>query len=105
MPVTLDGARWPEFADPPHAPSASARPSDRERPGRFEKLLHGLAAEIDRGEATVARAARGGYERMDPATLIALQAGIYRYGEAIDLTVKLADRAATAAKTVLEGGR
>jgi hypothetical protein len=76
-----------------------------ELPGQFEKLLRSLSHEIDRGEAVVGGAARGRYERMDAATLIALQAGIYRYSEAIDLTVKLVDRAATAAKTVLEGGR
>jgi hypothetical protein len=41
---------------------------------------------------------------MDPGTLIALQAGIYRYSEAIDLTAKVVDRATSAVRTVLQGG-
>jgi hypothetical protein len=42
---------------------------------------------------------------MDAATLIALQAGIYRYSEAIELAGKVVDRSASAVKTVLEAGR
>jgi hypothetical protein len=42
---------------------------------------------------------------MDAGVLIALQAGIYRYSEAIDLTVKLVDRATSGVKTILESGR
>jgi hypothetical protein len=35
--------------------------------------------------------------------LIALQAGIYRYGETVDLAAKLVDKAGTDVKTVLQG--
>jgi hypothetical protein len=38
-----------------------------------------------------------------PAELIALQAGVYRYGEAVDLASRLIDRATSSVKTVLQG--
>lgn len=64
-----------------------------------------MAREVDRGEALVGGAAHAAVEHMDAGTLIALQAGIYRYSEALDLTVKLVDRATTAIRTILESGR
>jgi hypothetical protein len=66
-------------------------------------VLEGLGGSIDEGERIVAAAARG-YAGVDSAELIALQAGIYRYSEAIDLTAKLVDRATSAVRTVLQGG-
>jgi hypothetical protein len=56
---------------------------------------------IDGGEALIARAARGNLGGLDSAQLIALQAGIYRYSEAVDLVGKLVDRATSAVKTVV----
>ena len=82
---------------------AVARGADE--PTAFERLARGLAAAVDRGDALVDGAENGRYERMDAATLIALQAGIYRYGEAVDLCAKLVDRAASAMRTILEAGR
>ena len=38
-----------------------------------------------------------------PAQLIALQAGVYRYSEAIDLASRAVDRATSGVKTVLQG--
>jgi len=38
------------------------------------------------------------------AELIALQAGIYRYTELVDLTSKFVDRAANAVRTTLQSG-
>jgi hypothetical protein len=67
----------------------------------FAEALRGLGTAIDRGEALVGRAARGGLGDWDSGQLIALQAGIYRYSEAVDLVAKLADRASTAVKTVV----
>jgi hypothetical protein len=46
--------------------------------------------------------ARGGRE-ISPGELIALQAGVYRYGEAVDLASRLIDRATSSVKTVLQG--
>jgi hypothetical protein len=38
-----------------------------------------------------------------PADLIALQAGVYRYSETVDLASRLIDRATSSVKTVLQG--
>jgi hypothetical protein len=35
--------------------------------------------------------------------LLALQAGIYRYGETMDLAARLVDKASSAVKTVVQG--
>jgi hypothetical protein len=67
----------------------------------FADALHGIGSAVDRGEALVARASRGSLGGLDSAQLIALQAGIYRYSEAVDLVAKLVDRASNAVKTVV----
>jgi hypothetical protein len=67
----------------------------------FAQALHGIGGAIDRGEALIARAASGSLAGLDSAQLIALQAGIYRYSEAVDLVAKLVDRASSAVKTVV----
>jgi hypothetical protein len=65
--------------------------------------MQGLGKHIEQGERAV-RTARSGYASLDAAELIALQAGIYRYGEAVELAAKLVDRATSAVRTVLQGG-
>ncbi len=69
----------------------------------FGKVLGALGREIDGGERLVARAVRASHGGLGPGDLIALQAGIYRYSEAMDLTAKLVDRAASAVRTTLQG--
>jgi|SRR5882724_11725674 len=69
--------------------------------GAFSKALRGLGREIDVGEAQVASASQ--LRNYDTGTLIALQAGIYRYTEAVDLASKIVDRATNAVRTVLQG--
>ncbi|HYP89268.1 MAG TPA: hypothetical protein VEQ59_13970 [Polyangiaceae bacterium] len=54
------------------------------------------------GEARTAAASR--LRSYDTGALIALQVGIYRYTEAVDLASKLVDRATNAVRTVLQGG-
>lgn len=49
------------------------------------------------------RAIEGGGKDLGPAELLALQAGVYRYSEAVDLSAKLVDRATSGVKTVLQG--
>jgi hypothetical protein len=49
----------------------------------------------------MSRALSGGGP-LDAGQLIALQAGIYRYSEAVDLAAKLVDRAANAVRTTLQ---
>lgn len=67
----------------------------------FARALRGLGGAIDRGEALIVQATRGNLGGLDSAQLIALQAGIYRYSEAVDLLAKLTDRASTAVRTVV----
>lgn len=82
------------------AESAPAAPAQTAQ-GSFSKALKGIGSAVDRGEALIAGAARGNLGGLDSAQLIALQAGIYRYSEAVDLVAKLVDRASTAVKTVV----
>ena len=104
MALTLDGARFPDVPLP-HASLEATPPARPERPSAFERLARGLGTAIDQGEELVGKAALGRFERMDAATLIAVQAGIYRYSEAIELATKLVDRTTSTARTVLEAGR
>ncbi|HVY29409.1 MAG TPA: hypothetical protein VHB79_22780 [Polyangiaceae bacterium] len=67
----------------------------------FQKALRGIGRAVDGGERLVAGAASGNLGDLDSGQLIALQAGIYRYSEAVDLVAKLVDRASTAVKTVV----
>lgn len=71
-------------------------------PSPFAQLLRGLGREIDRGETLVGRATATG---RDPTNLelLTLQAGVYRYSEAVDLAAKLVDRTASGVKTILQG--
>jgi hypothetical protein len=67
----------------------------------FQNALRGMGRAVDGGERLVASAASGNLGGLDSGQLIALQAGIYRYSEAVDLVAKLVDRASTAVKTVV----
>ena len=71
----------------------------------FARILKGLGHEVDRGESIVGRAmnASAGGKDLGNLELLALQAGVYRYSEAVDLSAKLVDRAASGVKTVLQG--
>lgn len=93
----------PTLTNSPPAPAGppAARSPD-EGPSPFSRVLHGLAANIEKGEGVAERAAKGGAVAGDPASLIALQADMYKYVEAVDLASKLVDRATGAVKTVLQ---
>jgi hypothetical protein len=94
----------------PYAPQASFRGDEDPAAGRrveaapFARLLEGLGRELHSGEALAEKAIRGGSSSgsMSPQMLLALQAGIYRYTEAVDLVTKLVDRAAQGVKTTLQ---
>ena|SRR5256885_8988552 len=82
---------------------AAAKETSAGAPSAFGKLLRGLGHQLDSGEALTAKAIRGGSGAgMSPEALIALQAGIYRYSEAVDLVTKLVDRATQAVKTTIQ---
>jgi len=94
----------------PHVPRGAtpAAPPDPQpvvRESPFAKLLSALGRETDQGERLMRQAmtaTQGGHE-YGTTELLALQAGVYRYSEVIDLAAKLVDRAANGVKTVLSG--
>jgi hypothetical protein len=99
-------------SDPP-APSAAADPqplplarSAGQASPSFAEVLRGLGREINGGETTMRTAIHSMSAGADlgPARLIALQVGVYRYSEAIELTSRLVDRATGGVKTIVQGG-
>jgi len=71
----------------------------------FSRVLHGIGHDLNRGEASTRAAIdlmRGGGD-LAPGQLIALQVGVYRYSEAVDLVSRLVDRTTSGVKTVLQG--
>jgi len=105
--MVISGVRpeQPSVEPTPSAPalrSLSEVAPEPELESPFSRALRGLGREIDVGERQVAGASQ--LRSYDTGTLIALQAGIYRYTEAVDLASKIVDRASTAIHTVLSGG-
>jgi hypothetical protein len=81
---------------------APRRPPDDE-PSPFARILRGLGREMDAGERLMSGVVHQGGTQLGSGDLLALQAGVYRYSEAVDLSAKLVDRAANGVKTVLQG--
>jgi hypothetical protein len=105
----------PPSATPPHppAPARSPTPVPGLRPtpepsapvSPFARLLRGLGREVQQGESVMRGAlqASHGAGELGPGELIALQAGVYRYSEAVDLAARLIDHATTGLKTIVQG--
>lgn len=91
----------PKLEKTPKETEPKADPAEPLSP--FARVLRGLGNEVDRGERLVRRATGAGGQDLGPAELLALQAGVYRYSEAVDLSAKLIDRATNGVKTVLQG--
>ena len=91
----------PVFDPLPPSPVARSAVPHGTAQGPFLQAMRKLGREIDVGEAQVARASQ--LHDYDPGTLIALQAGIYRYSEAVDLASKIVDRVSSGIRTVLSG--
>lgn len=86
------------------APRPPPAPSRAEEPSPFGRLVRGLGTAVQRGESLVHHAIASASEgELDPAQLIALQAGVYRYAEAVDLASRLVESATTGFKTVIQG--
>ncbi len=95
----------PPPPSPTHVPSPHPPTAAEGEPSQFSRLVHGLGREMNRGESmmkTALAASRSGRD-LGSAELIALQAGVYRYSEAVDLAAKLVDRTTSGVKTVLQG--
>jgi hypothetical protein len=84
--------------------SVTGSPPALDSPSPFARLVRGIGHEVQRSETLVRQAiasARGG--QLGPVELIALQDGVYRYSEAVDLASRLVDHATGALKTVIQG--
>ncbi len=88
-------------------PGPSPSPDPRAEPGpSFAQVLLGLGRAVDGGAAMLGSAAAslGGGGDLGPERLLALQLGVYRYSEAIDLTSHLVDRVTGAIKAIVQAG-
>ena len=90
------------YSSPSQTPSASMSSRGASEQPSFSHVLRRLARELDRGERTVNRALDQGSNQPGDLGMIALQAGVYRYVEAVDLCTKLVDRATNAVRTTLQ---
>lgn len=86
---------------PPTTASPTVEPT---KPGGspFKEVLAALGNEAKRGEALVERAVHSGGREISAGELIALQAGVYRWVEVVDLTSKLVERVSQIPKTVTQ---
>lgn len=91
-----------EVQTPELAPLPSAPPTPKPKSSQFSEVLSKLGQRVDAGESWMRRAMSPAAGALDAAELIALQANIYRYTEAVELVGKLVDRAANGIKTVLQ---
>lgn len=85
----------------PDPATMSIRPSP---PDSFRQVLERLGTEVDRGERLIRGVIDGRGASLGAGQLIALQAGIYRYTEIVDLSAKLIDRASSSVRTTLQSG-
>ncbi|MDP9148839.1 MAG: hypothetical protein M3O36_02700 [Myxococcota bacterium] len=89
----------------PARPAAAAQPPSPDTSGSpFATLLRDLERRVDGGEATLRGALAAGRAGQDVSLreLIAIQAGVYRYTETVDLVARLVDHATSGLKTVIQ---
>lgn len=88
------------------APGRSANPrgpSDSAPTTSFADALRDAATSLSEGQTRIDRAIRRGSRgETDPAHLLALQAGVYRYTQELELASKLVDKATGALKQTLQ---
>jgi hypothetical protein len=105
MRVSASELRVSEVVSTTAASERSAPPRASAGESSFARVLRGIGQDLNRGEASTRAAIdlmrRGG--DLAPGQLIALQAGVYRYSEAVDLVSRLVDRTTSGVKTVLQG--
>ncbi len=82
---------------PPERVISAPTPS----PSRFGEMLDDLGTDLDRGQQMMARVVRSGAQ-MSAQQLLAVQAGIYRYSETLELAAKVVDKASNAVRTTLQ---
>ena len=94
----------PRLPAPGSARAVKPAPVPAGGPSPFARLVRGLGHEVARGEALV----RGAVDAsnagtMDAGQLLALQTGVYRYSEVVDLAARLVDHATGGLRTVMQG--
>ncbi len=99
-PIPRETAREPAATPAASTPLSPPHPATNGR--SFADLLHGLGRELNRGEGVLGHALSADPGRLDAGGLIALQAGIYRYTEAVELASRLVDKATNCVRTVLQ---
>ncbi len=100
----LTGSAASPAAVSPSSPGASAaNGTGATEPSAFARMVGSLGQETTRGEAAMKTALSAHGSDLGAADLLALQAGVYRYGEVVDLASRLVDRATSNVKTVLQG--
>ena len=84
-------------------PASSATSPAPRSESRFAELLGDAARRLDAGrreiDAVIAGARRGD---LPPEQLLAIQAGVYRYTQEVELASKVVDRVTNGVKTVLQ---
>ena len=98
------GERRTAFAEHLEPPAEAAEGPVSEAPSPALDALGDAVRSIARGERFVdgamRRAARG--KELEPGQLIAIQAGVYRYTQELELASKLVDKATGAVKQTLQ---
>ncbi|MEO7093180.1 MAG: hypothetical protein ABI175_08015 [Polyangiales bacterium] len=85
--------------------AASTKPQPKLEGKGFGAVLRALGEETRKGERLMKNASAGAYGKdLAPGDLLALQAGVYRYVEVVDLASKLVDRVTQGAKQLVQGG-
>ena len=97
------GAAAASAATTPAAAVAAVASASSNGPSAFARMVGSLGAETTRGEAVMKTALSAHGAELGAADLLALQVGVYRYGEVVDLAPRLVDRATGTVKTALQG--
>jgi hypothetical protein len=100
MKIAPTEALRPVSSATPRAPAPGPAAPPPSEP--FARVLDRLGRRIDEGEKAVDRAASRPSASMDPGEMLALQAQVYRYVEAVDLATKIVERGTSAVKTTLQ---
>jgi hypothetical protein len=104
VPLTPSSTSPLRTAGGPGPPLLAPEGSDKTA-SPFGRLLRGLGHEADDGERLVHRVTDSPSTPLDSVSLLALQAGIYRYSATIDLAAQLVDKASSAVKSVVQSGQ
>ena len=82
---------------------APTSPPEAPRGPSFQSVLKHAAEDLAEGERFMRQALRVSRRQdVSPAQLVAIQAGVYRYGQELELAGRLVDKATSAVRTTLQ---